>query len=86
MALRHCSVGSFKLLPSSSFVKVMNRGNVCSGKRKAGTLAAPARRKSHKQAIALGLSEARKRGAKVPKKKGSPRILARRPQGRPPWT
>jgi len=27
--------------------------------------------KSRKQAIAIGLSEARKRGAKVPKKKGS---------------
>jgi Family of unknown function (DUF6496) len=26
---------------------------------------------SHKQAIAIGLSEARKRGAKVPKKKSS---------------
>jgi hypothetical protein len=27
--------------------------------------------KSHKQAIAIGLSEARKKGAKVPKKKAS---------------
>ena len=40
-------------------------------KRKAGTLKSGSGRKvtSQKQAIAIGLSEARKRGAKVPKKK-----------------
>jgi Family of unknown function (DUF6496) len=42
-------------------------------KRKAGTLKSGRsgkKVKSRKQAIAFGLSEARKRGAKVPKKKG----------------
>jgi uncharacterized protein DUF6496 len=42
-------------------------------KRKKGTLKTgrkgTARAKSRKQAIAIGLSEARKKGAKVPKKK-----------------
>ena len=43
-------------------------------KRKAGTLKSGRsgkKVKSRKQAIAIGLSEARKRGAKVPKKKSS---------------
>ena len=43
-------------------------------KRKAGTLKSGRsgkKVKSRKQAIAIGLSEARKRGAKVPKKKRS---------------
>jgi hypothetical protein len=42
--------------------------------RKRGTLksgSSGSRVKSRKQAIAIGLSEARKAGAKVPKKKGS---------------
>ena len=42
--------------------------------RKRGTLksgGSGTRVKSRKQAIAIGLSEARKAGAKVPKKKGS---------------
>ena len=40
-------------------------------KRKSGTLKSGSGRtvKSRKQAIAIGLSEARKKGAKVPKKK-----------------
>ena len=38
------------------------------GKLKSGRSEAPVR--SRKQAIAIGLSEARKKGAKVPKKKG----------------
>jgi hypothetical protein len=45
-------------------------------KRKAGTLRSGRsgkKVKSRKQAIAIGLSEARKRGAKVPKKKKSRR-------------
>lgn len=33
---------------------------------------------SRKQAIAIGLSEARKKGAKVPKKKGSTRTTRKR--------
>ena len=42
------------------------RGKLKSGKGgKGGTV------KSRKQAIAIGLSEARKKGAKVPKKKSS---------------
>jgi hypothetical protein len=43
-------------------------------KRKSGTLKSGRsgrKVKSRKQAIAIGLSEARKKGAKVPKKKGS---------------
>jgi len=43
-------------------------------KRKKGTLKSGRsgkKVKSRKQAIAIGLSEARKKGAKVPKKKGS---------------
>jgi hypothetical protein len=43
-------------------------------KKKAGTLTSgksKKRVKSNKQAIAIGLSEARKKGAKVPKKKKS---------------
>ena len=43
-------------------------------KRKSGTLKSGRsgkKVKSRKQAIAIGLSEARKSGAKVPKKKGS---------------
>ncbi|HXO21289.1 MAG TPA: DUF6496 domain-containing protein [Thermoanaerobaculia bacterium] len=41
--------------------------------KKAGTLRSGSGKKvtSRKQAIAIGLSEARKAGAKVPKKKGS---------------
>jgi hypothetical protein len=45
-------------------------------KKKAGTLRSGRsgkKVKSRKQAIAIGLSEARKSGAKVPKKKGSRR-------------
>ena len=44
----------------------LKRGNLKSGKGgKGGTV------KSCKQAIAIGLSEARKKGKKVPKKKAS---------------
>ncbi len=41
-------------------------------KRKKGTLRSGSGRKvtSKKQAVAIGLSEARKKGAKVPRKKG----------------
>ena len=46
-------------------------------KKKAGTLKSGAGRhgkvKSRKQAIAIGLSEARAKGAKVPRKKSSPK-------------
>ena len=42
-------------------------------KRKRGTLKSGSGKtvKSRKQAVAIGLSEARKKGKKVPKKKGS---------------
>jgi hypothetical protein len=42
-------------------------------RRKRGTLKSGSGRRvtSRKQAIAIGLSEARKKGAKVPRKKGS---------------
>jgi hypothetical protein len=47
-----------------SAVKRAKKGTLKSGKEgKGGTV------KSRKQAIAIGLSEARKKGAKVPKKK-----------------
>lgn len=38
-------------------------------KRKKGTLRSGRKVKSRKQAVAIGLSEARKKGAKVPRKK-----------------
>jgi hypothetical protein len=40
-------------------------------KRKRGTLKSGRKVKSRKQAIAIGLSEARKKGKKVPPKRGS---------------
>jgi Family of unknown function (DUF6496) len=50
-------------------------------KRKKGTLKSGRsgrKVKSRKQAIAIGLSEARKKGAKVPKKKSSKKRKAKR--------
>jgi len=49
-------------------------------RRKKGTLESGSGRKvkSRKQAIAIGLSEARKAGAKVPKKKGSRKSTKKR--------
>ena len=50
----------------ASAMRRMKNGTLKSGKGgKGGTV------KSRKQAIAIGLSEARKKGAKVPKKKSS---------------
>ena len=50
----------------ASAMRRMKKGTLKSGKGgKGGTV------KSRKQAIAIGLSEARKKGAKVPKKKSS---------------
>ena len=50
----------------ASAMRRKKRGTLKSGKGgKGGTV------KSRKQAIAIGLSEARKKGAKVPKKKSS---------------
>ena len=48
-------------------------------RRKRGTLESGSGRKvkSRKQAIAIGLSEARKKGAKVPPRKGSRKKTAR---------
>ncbi|HVZ19951.1 MAG TPA: DUF6496 domain-containing protein [Vicinamibacterales bacterium] len=48
--------------------------------RKRGTLKSGSGRKvkSRKQAIAIGLSEARQSGAKVPKKKGAKKTSARK--------
>lgn len=39
---------------------------------------------SRKQAIAIGLSEARKEGAKLPKKKGAKKSAAKKSSGRTP--
>ena len=47
-------------------------------KRKTGTLRSGRKVKSRKQAIAIGLSEARRAGAKVPKKKASTKRRAKR--------
>jgi hypothetical protein len=49
-------------------------------RRKRGTLKSGSggRVKSRKQAIAIGLSEARKKGAKVPPRKGSRKKTARK--------
>ena len=52
--------------------------------KKAGTLKSGRsgkKVKSRKQAIAIGLSEARKSGAKVPKKKSSSRSKSRKSSG-----
>ncbi len=46
------------------------------GKLKSGRGGKGGKVKSRKQAIAIGLSEARERGAKVPKKKGAPKKRA----------
>ena len=56
-------------------------------KRKKGTLKSGkggkgGKVKSRKQAIAIGLSEARKKGKKVPKKKGSKRKSGKRKSSR----
>jgi len=47
-------------------VRLEKRGKLLSGKGGKGGVV-----KSRKQAIAIGLSEARKKGAKVPKKKAN---------------
>ena len=49
-------------------------------RRKKGTLKSGSGRKvkSRKQAIAIGLSEAREKGAKVPKKKGTRKAAAKK--------
>ena len=51
--------------------------------KKRGTLRSGSGKKvtSRKQAIAIGLSEARKEGAKVPKKKTSPKKTTRKKSG-----
>ena len=53
-------------------------------RRKKGTLKSGSGRKvkSRKQAIAIGLSEARKKGAKVPRKRGAKKGGARKQGGR----
>ena len=53
-------------------------------RRKRGTLKSSSGRKvtSRKQAIAIGLSEARSKGAKVPKKKGSRKSGGRKSSSR----
>ena len=50
------------------------------GRRKRGTLKSGSGRKvkSRKQAIAIGLSEAREKGGKVPKKKSSRKTTGRK--------
>ena len=52
--------------------------------KKKGTLRSGSGKKvtSRKQAIAIGLSEARKAGAKVPKKKGAKKKAAKKSPGR----
>ncbi|HYL11455.1 MAG TPA: DUF6496 domain-containing protein [Terriglobales bacterium] len=50
----------------ASAMRRQKRGTLRSGKRGKG-----GRVKSRKQAIAIGLSEARKKGAKVPRKKAA---------------
>ena len=53
-------------------------------RRKKGTLKSGSGRKvtSRKQAIAIGLSEAREKGAKVPRRAGSKRSSAKKSSGR----
>jgi hypothetical protein len=60
-----------------SAMKRRKRGTLKSGKGgKGGTV------KSRKQAIAIGLSEARKKGAKVPRKSSSRKSSSRKSGGR----
>ena len=61
---RKYSKGASKTVASA--MRRKKRGTLKSGKGGKG-----GRVKSRKQAIAIGLSEARKKGAKVPKKKSS---------------
>jgi hypothetical protein len=60
-----------------SAMRRRKRGTLKSGKSGRG-----GRVKSREQAIAIGLSEARKKGAKVPAKKGGRRKSARRKASR----
>jgi hypothetical protein len=60
-----------------SAMRRRKRGTLKSGKSGRG-----GRVKSREQAIAIGLSEARKKGAKVPAKKGGRRKSARRKSSR----
>ncbi|HUR11919.1 MAG TPA: DUF6496 domain-containing protein [Flavitalea sp.] len=53
------------------------------GKLKSGRGGKGGRVKSRQQAIAIGLSEAREKGAKVPKKKSTKKSAARSKAGRP---
>jgi len=62
-----------------------NRVESAMRRRKKGTLKSGRsgrRVKSRKQAIAIGLSEARKKGAKVPRKRGGTKSSGRKSGGR----
>lgn len=66
---RRYSKGASKTVASA--MRRRKRGTLRSGKRGKG-----GKVKSRKQAIAIGLSEARKKGQKVPRKKSSSRKAA----------
>ena len=79
MAARKSGTRKYGKAASKSVKRAMH-------KRKAGTLKSGKGRhpkvKSREQAIAIGLSEAREAGAKVPRKRSSKKSSARRSTGR----
>ena len=79
MAARKSSTRKYGKAASKSVKRAMH-------KRKAGTLKSGKGRhpkvKSREQAIAIGLSEAREAGAKVPRKRSSKKSSARKSTGR----
>ena len=79
MAARKSGTRKYGKAASKSVKRAMH-------KRKAGTLKSGKGRhpkvKSREQAIAIGLSEAREAGAKVPRKRSSKKSSARRSAGR----
>ena len=79
MAARKSSTRKYGKAASKSVKRAMH-------KRKAGTLKSGKGRhpkvKSREQAIAIGLSEAREAGAKVPRKRTSKKSSAKRSSGR----
>ena len=66
-----CDRSSMELSDEALFEECFTRRQGAMRKRKRGTLKSGSGRKvkSRKQAIAIGLSEARRKGKKVPKKK-----------------
>ena len=72
-------------MPARKTTKAQSKVKKAMHERKAGTLRSGSsgkKVKSRKQAIAIGLSEARRSGAKVPPKKGAKKSSAKKSSGR----